>query len=156
MSIYVTNRFLDVLCYLMLVGMIEVAVLGLAAAVALAWLPFRGRRWYVRRLANWALFAFILLACGCAGNSVFMLIAYEHLYVSADTVVDFFPFIPFGQWVLDADFGSIRGRLLGGASLRELQAVWAGIAVAVWCGSTAIYMRASRLLGRLLRGHEAA
>ena len=66
-------------------------------------------------------------------------VAYERLYISADTVVDFYPFIPFGQWVLDVPFGQDRGRLLNGASLREVQMIWAVVAGAVWCATVLVY-----------------
>jgi hypothetical protein len=156
MSGYAYDRAMDVVCYVMLVGMMQAVVLAVAALAALAWLPSRGRAWYLRRVARFALFTFVLLACGCVGNSAFMLLTYQSLYVSADTVVDFFPFIPFGQWVLDAEFGSFKGRLLGGASLRHMQAVWGCLALAVWCGSAAAYLGVVQSIERARRVHGAA
>jgi hypothetical protein len=70
-----------------------------------------------------------------------MLLAYERWYVSADTVVDFLPFIPFGQWVLDFKYGSFQGHLLNGAHLWQLQLLWLSLAGVTWASSVAIYRR---------------
>jgi hypothetical protein len=139
MGSFALDRLVDVPCYLVIVGFLEALVLCGAAALALAWIPAWGWRWYVRRVLRWSLFAFILLVFGCVGNSAFMLIAYERLYISADTVVDFLPFIPFGQWVLDTEFGHVRGRLLGGAALWHVQLAWACVAAGVWCATLWAY-----------------
>ena len=144
MNPHFSERLLDAPLYLLVTGLLEGALLGGAALVALAWVPTRGRAWYVRTVRRWATFAALLLVFGCIGNSVFMNLAYGRLYVSADTVVDFYPFIPFGQWMLDVTHGESRGRLLGGASLLQLQTIWFVVAGAVWAATLVTYFWAIR------------
>lgn len=126
-------RLFDIPLYLTVAGMLQAFV----TLLLLGW-------WAVRRpsladaarfMDRAALFNALLLSLGCAANSIWMVTIYERWYTSADTVVDFLPFLPFGQWVLDQEFGGARGRLLGGATLRQLQALWLAVAAPVWAGS---------------------
>ena len=133
------ERFFDIPVYLAVVGVLELALLCLVSTLALVRLRAWGWRTYWVRVKRWAVFAALLLVVGCAGNAVFMLIAYERMYVSRDTVVDFFPFIPFGQWVLDVSWAGQTGRLLNGASLRQIQVLWGAIAAAVWATTILLY-----------------
>ena len=100
------------------------------------------------------IFAAILLIAGCIGNSIFMLVAYGRYYVSADTVVDFYPFFPFGQGVLDNQFGGVHGGLLNGASLRDVQSLWLAISAAIWTSTIVTYRKLTRLAPR--RAESAA
>jgi hypothetical protein len=77
-----------------------------------------------------------------------MLMTYNRMYVSADTVVDFFPFFPFGHWVLDAELGTGRGRLMNGVSLRDVQVIWGAVAAAVWIATFALYRRMTDVIWR--------
>jgi hypothetical protein len=129
------DRLLDIPAYLVVVGFMETVILVCLWLAALVRVPSRGWRDYRRILGRSLVFASVFLVAGCIGNSVFMLIAYERMYVSRDTVVDFFPFIPFGQWVLDSEFAGRRGQLVNGASLRQVQLLWAAIAALVWCST---------------------
>jgi hypothetical protein len=133
------DRLMDIPAYLVLVGFVELAALLLVSTLALLRAPAWGWRTYRLRVRRWSVFAALFLVIGCAGNSVFMLIAYERMYVSRDTVVDFFPFVPFGQWVLHQEWAGLRGHLTNGASLWEIQLIWAAIAAAVWCVTIWLY-----------------
>jgi hypothetical protein len=133
------DRLMDIPAYLVLVGLMELAALLGVAALTLTRVGSWGWHTYWLRVRLWSVFASIFLLVGCIGNSVFMLVTYERMYVSRDTVVDFFPFIPFGQWVLNAEWAGQRGTLLNGASLRQIQLIWAAIAAAVWSASVLIY-----------------
>ena len=135
------DRWLDIPCYLFLVGILHFALVLLSAVVALAGIPLWGWRHYVATTRRVAAFSLILWVVGCVGNSLFMVLAYERLYVSADTLVDFIPFIPFGQWVLDHQFGQLEGRLLNGAYLWHLQALWACVSALVWVTAIAVHRR---------------
>jgi hypothetical protein len=138
------ERLLDPLIYLYLVGLIQLLVLGLASLCALFFVRGRGWRWYRRFVLHAAAFAVFLLLFGAIANSAWMLLTYDRWYVSADTVVDFLPFIPFGQWVLDAEFGSSRGHLIGGGSLPLLRALWFALASVVWLSTWLAYRRLLR------------
>src|SRR3954466_15704767 len=54
-----------------------------------------------------------LLIWGCLGHYAFLAATYGKLYVSMDRLVDWYPFIPFGQWVLDQTLYGPRGYLIG-------------------------------------------
>jgi hypothetical protein len=135
----VGDRLLDIPAYLVVARFIETAALVCFWLVALVRVPSHGWRDYRRLVGRSLVFGSVFLVAGCIDNSVFMLVAYERMYVSRDTVVDFFPFIPFGQWVLDSEFAGRRGQLLNGASLRQIQLLWAAIAAPVWCSTIWFY-----------------
>lgn len=78
-------------------------------------------------------FNVFLLLWGCVGHYVFLSITFGKLYVSIDRLVDWYPFIPFGQWVLDQNLGEHhRGHLIGGATLGQLRFIWFAIAAPAW------------------------
>lgn len=74
-----------------------------------------------------------LLIWGCLGSAIFMSLASGKLYVSVDRMVDFYPYIPFGQWILDDGFGGdSHGALLGHATLWHVRMIWLATALPVW------------------------
>ncbi len=78
-----------------------------------------------------------------------MALVYGRFYVSQDTVVDFFPFIPFGQWALDFEYGGKTGFLLHGARLSQLRVLWLLIAFLVWALTILSYRGILRKRARL-------
>ena len=95
-------------------------------------------------LRGFLVFNAFLLFWGCFGSYVFLSISYGRLYVSADRFVDWLPFIPFGQWVLDQSLGQQHGHLVGGATLWQLRLIWIAVAAPVWlltAASTAFALR---------------
>ena len=99
---------------------------------------------FPRLLRAYLIFNLFLLLWGCIGHYVFLRITYGTHYVSADRVVDWFPFIPFGQWVLDQSLGEQRGHLIGSATLWQLRLIWLAVSLPVWllaCASTALALR---------------
>ena len=84
-------------------------------------------------LSVYVVFNAFLLFWGCFGSYTFMAISFGKLYTSVDRLVDWYAFIPFGQWILDDGFGGdAHGRLIGNAKLSELQLLWAAEALPVW------------------------
>lgn len=77
-------------------------------------------------------FNLMLLLWGCLGHYAFTWLTFGRLYVSADRIVDWFAFIPFGQWVLDQTFGDQRGYLIGQTTLWQLRLIWFAFAAPVW------------------------
>ncbi|RYD19522.1 MAG: hypothetical protein EOP88_18630 [Verrucomicrobiaceae bacterium] len=74
-----------------------------------------------------------LLLWGCLGNYFFLSMYLDSAYWSYDRMVDCYPFIPFGQWVLDRGFGDqMRGHLIGDTTLWDLRLGWLAVAVPVW------------------------
>lgn len=75
---------------------------------------------------------FFLLFWGCLGHYGFLHIAYGKLYVSVDRWVDWFPFIPFGHWVLRGMGPGWEGHLIGNTTMGEMRLLWLTIAGPVW------------------------
>jgi hypothetical protein len=113
---------------------------------------------WVHGLQSWFCFNIFLLIFGCLGNLLWHSLTWQKLYVSVDRVVDFLPFIPFGQWVLDQNLGVERGRLLNDTSLWTLRFIWASIAAPVWTLAfwcTAVATRILTSASLRLRSHRA-
>ena len=73
-----------------------------------------------------------LLLWGCLGSYIFMSIAYGKLYTSVDRLVDWYAFLPFGQWVLDDGFGGEwHGHLIGGTTLWQARLMWLAVALPI-------------------------
>jgi hypothetical protein len=108
----------------------------LAIALALFFLLFarrvRLRASRRRLLAVYLVFNGFLLFWSSLGHYTFLCLTFEKLYVSADRLVDWFPFIPFGRWVLEKKLGPMHGHLLGSATLWQLRLIWLAIAAPVW------------------------
>ena len=122
-----------------------------ALIVALFFFPIAHRltsaSWSQLGVAYLVFNAFLLI-WGCVGHDTFLAATYGKLYVSMDRVVDWFPFIPFGQWVLDQTLHGPRGYLIDGASLWQLRIIWAAVAIPVWLltyASTILALRSSPL-----------
>jgi hypothetical protein len=130
--------------YLIAAGFVQ--SLG-ALLIALFFFPFAQRfsnTSFPRLLRAYLVFNAFMLFWGCFGHYTFHSITFGRLYVSADRVVDWFPFIPFGQWVLDQSLGQQRGHLIGTATLWQLRLIWLAVAAPVWLlayASTAYALR---------------
>ena len=85
-----------------------------------------------------AVVAGLIVACGIPANLVFVLAFRDRYYLAADPVVDWLPWIPSGDWILDAPCG---GRYLGGASVITLRIAWALLAVPTWVLALFLYQR---------------
>ena len=86
---------------------------------------------FLQLLRSYLLFNGFLLFWGCLGHYVFIRIGLGRLYVSVDRVVDFLPFVPFGQWVL-GHFGDLRGHVIPPATFWQLRLIWLAVAIPVW------------------------
>ena len=74
----------------------------------------------------------VLVFASAIGQALWALLAWKKLYESMDPVVTFVPFLPFGQWVLDFEWGGRPGSLLGNATMLQVKALWWSIATLVW------------------------
>jgi hypothetical protein len=122
----------DYIFYVLFVGLYQALF---AAVVAVAILPFMSRvtqRSYGSLLSYFAVLNAFLLVWGGLGNSLWLHLTTNRLSVADDCPV-WAPFVPFGRWVLDSAAGWSGGwQLHGGATVGQLQWLWAAIAVPVW------------------------
>jgi hypothetical protein len=141
-----TDGLASIYFYFLIAGALHLLAFLLLALVLspLAWTRSIDR--YLALIERIGLFSVLLLLTGTILNAAWMTLVYRRFYYSQDTIVDWFPFIPFGQWVLNVTWGNKTGGLLGGAELWHLQALWLLFTVLAW--STAIfgYRRIVRLL----------
>jgi hypothetical protein len=140
-----TEVFGHFFLYTFLAGSFHLLVFFLLALLLIP-VIFRSSSLYFSLIERIGLFSVLLLLSGALANSAWMALIYDRLYFSQDTVVDFFPFIPFGQWVLDVKWGDETGALLGGASLWHVQVVWLLFALLAWGSAALAYRRTARLL----------
>src|SRR5215213_5752542 len=107
--------------YTFLVGSFHLLVFFLLALLLIP-VVFRSSSLYFSLIERVGLFSALLLLSGALANSAWMALIYDRLYFSQDTVVDFFPFIPFGQWVLDVKWGNEPAARLVGARCCKFRA----------------------------------
>jgi hypothetical protein len=130
--------------YLLVAGSFHLLIF-LLLALLLSPLAFvRSSARYLSLIERIGLFSALLLLTGAVLNNVWMVLVYDRLYYSQDTVVDCFAFIPFGQWVLDQEWGGETGALLAGAELWHLQALWLLFAALAWGTAAVVYRRVVR------------
>ncbi len=100
-----------------------------------------------RKIAKIGLFNVIFLIFGSFGNVIWMKNIYGFYYKSQDTLVDFFPYIPFGQWVLNQFFidPNIRGVLIADTTLLKMRGIWFIFAITVWVFSIVVTFYIIRL-----------
>lgn len=115
------------------------ATAALIAAILLAASPVAfavGRRTYGRFAARLTLFAFVVFVCGVPGNLLFIAVANGRYYVPGDPLIEWLPFVPSGDWIIDPAMG---GRYVGDATVWSLRTLWASIAVPTWLVAAFIY-----------------
>ena len=76
-----------------------------------------------------AVFAGILVLCGVPSNLIFVIALRGRYYVAADPIVDWLPWLPSGDWILDTACG---GHYLDGASVATVRTAWAILALPTW------------------------
>jgi hypothetical protein len=123
----------EALVYLTWGGFVQFICAVLAAPIVYLIAYRFSRKTYSELFRAYVLFNVFLLLWGCLGHYVFLYLTYEKGYISVDRLVDWYPFIPFGQWVLDQGFGGDwHGHLIGSTTLAQLRLVWFAIALPVW------------------------
>jgi hypothetical protein len=138
--------------YLVVVGLVQGAVFAVFSIAGLIAAPFLGWKRYRSIVVRVGLFNVALLAAGTIGNLIWVALTFGK-YVEMDPVIDFFPFIPFGQWVLDATWGGQSGYLTPGVLIWQLRVLWTGVAALVWLVAIRI---SQRIVGRRLIGASLA
>lgn len=136
------NAFAD--DYVFYVGFVGFYQVLFAVVVAVSVVPLVARvmqRSYGDLLRQFALLNVFLLIWGGLGNSLWLHLTANRLAVADDCPV-WAPFVPFGRWVLESTGG---WQLLDGATIGQLQFLWAAIAVPVWVVSL-LSVSASRAL----------
>jgi hypothetical protein len=82
-----------------------------------------------------ALFAGLLVLCGVPSNLLFVMGLRDRYYVAGDPIVDWLPWVPSGDWILDRCCG---GRYLDGASAMTLRLAWALLALPTWVAALVV------------------
>src|SRR4051794_3336080 len=114
-------------------------IIALVILEAVALLPLarsRGRSWYGRTVGNSMLLFAVALVVGIPANAIFVGGLRYRYYVPGDPIVDWLPFIPSGEWVVDTAMG---GRFINGGSAQLLAAAWLVLAVPVWLVAWRLY-----------------
>ena len=123
----------ETLIYLTWGGLVQFICAVLAAPVFYLIAIISSKKPFPELFCAYVLLNLFLLLWGCLGHYVFLSLTFEKSYISIDRLVDWYPFIPFGQWVLDQGFGGEwHGHLIGSATLSQLRLVWLSIALPVW------------------------
>ena len=126
--------------YAVIMGCVHGVIAGAIALVATpGWkaMKLQARVFTLRLLV----LNFSVFALGGVGSMIWGAVAWERWYVSADPIVTYQPFVPFGSWVLKIEFGGQPGRLIAGASVATLVAFWWLLSAGVWLGALAIAKR---------------
>lgn len=134
---------IDCLIYLVLVGVLHLAVfaVGCLAAVLFSWWQPGTLR---RRIGHFALFLGLLLVVGSVFNGLWCLLIYNRLYHSVDLILGFVPFWPIWWITVDTPWGDGSGRLF--TSLFVLKLVWLLFAVGTWAVTIFLYQIIRRRL----------
>lgn len=132
--------------YLLVAGSFHLLIFLLLALLLSPIAFVRSSARYFSLIERIGLFSALLLLTGAVLNDVWMVLVYQRLYYSRDTVIDCYAFIPFGQWVLDQEWGGETGALLAGAALWHLQALWFLFAALAWGAAALVYRRVARWL----------
>jgi hypothetical protein len=127
--------------YVVLVGTAQVALSAVWGVCAIALLATRGRGWLFAHLKRLALFNVTFFVWGIIVFTACHSATWGRFYESCDFVLDWQPFIPFCNWLLQQTFGGVAGRLLPGATMTGLQALWCVAAVVTWCGTAFTFKR---------------
>jgi hypothetical protein len=131
-------------CYIFFFGCITLAVLGVLAALLTKQL-IKQLVIFLRQFARLGFFLAVLLIVGSIHNGLWSCLIWGRLYYSTDYWIDFFPFWPITQSVIDAEFGDGPGKLLG-VSLLQLQLVWLLFASSTWIVTIILYRRICKRL----------
>lgn len=132
--------------YVCVMSFVHIPLLVLCS-LALALLPRKQPNLLTRRILRYGIFLALFLGVGSLFNGLWSCLVVDRLYSSADYFVDFMPFWPITQGVIDARFGNEHGKLLG-VTLTQLQLVWFAFALGTWCATGVLYWLISRALDR--------
>ena len=134
--------FEECLWYFVPLGAVHIAAF-FAGSLVIAALSWRRRGILMRRIRRFGLFLALLLAAGSIFNGVWSCAVWGRLYYSTDYVLDFTPFWPITQSVIDTPFGDQRGRLFG-VTLTQLNMVWLLFSLGTWGGTMLMYREVLR------------
>ncbi len=130
--------FLCSLIHIMFLGVAYI-VIFLLGAIVLAPLSPRKFPVYCHRLRKLALFLVALVVVGAFFDFLWTAFIWDRLYYSTDYCgLDFRPFMPITQSVIDAPWGLGRGYLIG-ITLFQLNLIWSAFALGTWVTTIAVY-----------------
>jgi len=126
--------FCEVYLYFVLVGIFQIMFFMLFSLLLILSNRIKKISGITLSIIRVGIFNLFLLGLGALAHIIWTISIYGKYYKSQDYAVDFYPFFPFGQWVLDRYFSnpSITGELLGETTLFEMQLIWLLFALPVW------------------------
>jgi hypothetical protein len=123
--------------YFEFMGMLHLVLFAVGCLI-FAMLAIRQRGRFLRRVGRLGLFLGLLLLVVSVANGLWSCLVWGRLYYSTDYVFDFSAFWPITQSIIDAPFGTERGRLFG-VSLFQVQLVWLLFATGTWTVTILLY-----------------
>src|SRR5262245_1719494 len=117
-----SDFFVECLYYLVPFTVVH-GVAFLVGSIVIAAFSWRRGDVLWRRIRRLGLFLALLLVVGSLSNGMWSCAVWGRLYYSTDYVLDFTPFWPITQSVIDMPFGDQRGQLFG-VMLTQLNMVW--------------------------------
>jgi hypothetical protein len=130
--------------YFVVMGFFHLAVMIAVLLLAVP-LLFVSRRMYFVYTRGFCVFNVLLLVLSSILNGVWSCAIWGNIYFSTDYVIDFTPFWPITQNLIDMSFGDVSGDIFYGLSILHVQAIWLGFAFAAWAGTVFLYSKTRRL-----------
>lgn len=137
------NEFLErameaTLGYLVFGGVASAAVLFVLLLILSPATIAIGARRALRHASSIIVFSTLLFLFGLPANVLYTLVMRERFYTDNDPIVDWLPWVPSGDWIIDV---ACRGHYLNGATVWFLRGGWALLAVPVWTLTVLAYRR---------------
>jgi energy-coupling factor transporter transmembrane protein EcfT len=115
--------------------LVAVAVgFGVSLGVGFVFGAREGLKWNLRAFC----FMLILFLCGAPANCLFTLTLRDRFYTDNDPLVDWLPWVPSGDWIIDI---ACQGHYLPGGSPWLLRIAWGVLALPVWIVAILIFRR---------------
>jgi hypothetical protein len=131
LSSFIVDILTCSLCYFIFIGIVYALGLIFGCLIA-ALLPPRTLNAYWKRVIKLTLFVSLLLVVGNITSGLWGELIYGHMYYSSDYCgIDFLPFFPITQHLLDAEFGNDPHGLLG-VTLTQLNLMWLLFTLGTW------------------------
>ena len=128
----------EIAAYLLFGGIISGFLLVVAVLPGIALMVlFVGRHRAAELGRQVVLLCTIVFLFGAPANALFVHVMHGRYYIPGDTIVDWLPWFPSGDWSVDP--GAFGGRYLNGASARTVGLAWGALAVPVWTASVGAF-----------------
>ena len=138
------STVIAMMSYVYFVGIVQLVLSFIWLICAAGVSAKRGRSSLGAHLKRVAIFNVAFFVWGFVAYTACHAFTFGRAYVSHDAVLDWQPFIPFGDWVLHQRFDDRVGALLG-CSLLSLRVLWWTATLVVWIGTLLTFKRFTRV-----------